>query len=101
MNIYSHGMDVLGASAADFAPWLKIVGGVAQGLGGILGPEGKSDKESKEALKKAVEEAVEKEKAKLAAEKAKADAARTRLILYSVLGAVGVGGLVFLLRRKK
>lgn len=94
-EFYKNGTEILGLGVGDFVPWLKVVGNVAGGLAGGDQGASKADQE------KAIQKALEQERIKQQAAKAEADAARTRSILYGVIGAVGVGGLVFVFTRRK
>lgn len=104
-DTYEAGMDILGANAADFMPWMGLVGGALQGVGGLFSGAGATGKAPGAAptaddVKKAV--AAAEQKAKL--EKAKADAAHAKTVEYVTLGAVGVAALVgtmILLTRRK
>jgi hypothetical protein len=125
LRAYQHGLDVLGFGIGDiasFVPALAIVqklvdtGGGASGTPaqsvipgspGAAGPAGASPaavSPSAAATKGLVDEAVRQALFQQKAQaKAEADAARSRKILYGVLAAVGVagvGGTIYMLRRK-
>lgn len=96
-DAYDHGLDVLGQGVGDFVPWLGVVGKV---MGGLAGGTGATGAQSAEAQKAAIEKALAEERMRQAAAKAAADAARARMIAYGVAGVVGIGAIVFLLRRR-
>lgn len=88
-DTHEAGMDILGGvSAADFVPWLGVVGKIAGGLAGAGGP-------SPEDQKAAIQKAVEEQKRKEALAKAQADAARAKALLYVIGGVLGAGLLTF------
>ena len=121
---YEHGLDILGegADVASFLPWLGVVsslaGGIAgasdkkkggdKGLGGLAGGltgggAAQPARPSGPTAQQAVATAMRQERARQEAEKLKASAARTKILLYSVLGVLGVGvvgGAVYLVARK-
>lgn len=106
---YDEGLDVLGAGLGigDFVPWLNVVGKVAGGIASVAtGDSGKGaaqapqtqafqQKETQDAIRRA----LEKERERQAAEKARADAAATRNLVYVLLGVVGVGGALLILKK--
>ncbi len=96
-DTHEAGLDILGASAGDFVPWLGLVGGLASGIGGALGGGGMAGggKPSPEAQKAAIQKAVEAQKQKEALAKAQADASRNKMLLYGTLGVLGAGLLTF------
>jgi hypothetical protein len=99
---YKHGMDVLGDGIESFLPWLGVVSKVATGAmgaaskgkgggaaGGTAAPSGPS-----------MQQMMEQEHQRQALEKAQADAATTKMLLFGAIGLVVVGGLTFVIARK-
>lgn len=98
---YSEGLDALageGVNVGDFIPWLNVVGKVlgAAGQGGAQTQQQPSQMQQMQMMKMQQEQQ--------ARAKAEADAAKTRLLVYSVLGVLGLGGAglaTYLIVRKK
>lgn len=85
---YQQGLDFMGVSFSDVAPWLDVAGkgagilasGVAKGATGGAFSAGKPSTEEQ------VRKALEEQRAK---DRAEAQARTTRIVVYSVLGIVG------------
>jgi hypothetical protein len=99
---YSRGFDVVGLDASDFMPWVATVGKVAGGLtggfasgltGGAL--DLAKNKGGGTTTEQQIAKALEAEKQRQAQAKAEADARTTKILLYSVVGLVGIGTTAF------
>lgn len=90
MSRYSRGVDVLGDGIMDMIPIASMFS---------KGGDKKDAAPAAPSTAEAIRVALEQERIRRASEKAEADAAQTRLILFGVLGALGVGGLVLAIKR--
>jgi hypothetical protein len=97
---YADGLDALageGLNIGDFVPYLNTISKLA-------GAAGQGGQAAQAQQRPTAEQLIAQERARQERAKAEADAARTRMILYGVLGVVGLGaaGLTtYLIVRKR
>lgn len=101
---YEYGLDILGADMGDvasFVPWLNVVSSIASSAQkkdsktaatATKEPEKKEPDTAAVVRKALAQERVRREMEEAKA-KAEASARRSKIIMYSVLGAVGVGAV--------
>lgn len=91
MSRYKSGMEVLGGDGLlDVIPGLSMLTKSSTPGTPAAGAQSTQDQ---------IKAALEQERMRRATEKAEADASESKVIMFGLLGALGVGGLVFFLKK--
>jgi hypothetical protein len=96
MKAHALGMQVLGDGVMDFVPWLGTVSKMFTGGGsGAQATQAPGLASSSLAAQEAARRVIEEERLR----RAEADAAKMRVVVYGLIGALGVGAAVWVLKK--